>query len=109
MFEGKPPRPAEVRALAEEPWEGEALRELSWADLVARLAASRGVRGAYGQDDEGGEASFDALSASRIAAHHNGKHGVNLDNSSNGKGPAGTAARAASGAGAGTVHDAMRK
>jgi hypothetical protein len=109
MFEGKLPRPAEARPLGEEQWEGEALHELTWADLVARLSASRGVRGVYSPAEEGSEASFDPFSASRIAAHHNGKHGVNLDDSSNGKGPAATAMQTANGVGGGAFSGLTRK
>ena len=63
------------------------------------LSAARGLR-PYGEgpDATGVEASFDAGSARRIAAHHNGKHDVNPDVSANGKGPAGTDLRAAFGA-----------
>jgi len=92
MFEGKPPLPGNARPLPQE-WEGEALRELTWADLVARLSASRGVRGTVEPADEGGEASFDALSARRLAAHHNGKWPVNPDDLADGKAPQRTAAQ----------------
>ena len=98
MFEGKPPHPREARALDDGPQDFEALRPLSWGDLVARLTAARELRGAGGEADERGEASFDAGSARRIAAHHNGNHDVNPDISANGKSPARTAAQAAFGA-----------
>jgi hypothetical protein len=97
MFEGKPPHPRDARALDGEPRDIDALRPLSWGDLVSRLSAARDLRSSY--DGAGaGEASFDAGSARRIAAHHNGKHDVNLDVSGNGKGRAGTASGAAFGA-----------
>ncbi len=100
MFEGKPPHPHDARALDGEPRDIDALRPLSWSDLVTRLSAARELRSPY--DCVGpaarGEASFDAGSARRIAAHHNGKHDVNLDVSGNGKGHAGTASGAATGA-----------
>jgi hypothetical protein len=105
MFEGKPPRPRDARALDDEPPDIDALRPLSWGDLVARLSAVRDSRPLHDGSDAGGEASFDADSARRIAAHHNGKHDVNLDASANGKGRAGTAPAAAFGA----EPDAMRK
>ena len=92
MFEGKPLRPSEARPLDDEHWDGGSLRPLSWGDLVSRLSAARDLRSSY--DGAGaGEASFDAGSARRIAAHHNGKHDVNLDVSGNGKAPAATAWR----------------
>ena len=90
MFEGKPPRPRDAR-----PLDGDALRPLSWGDLVARISA---VRAAHDEAESGCEASFDADSARRIAAHHNGKFDVNLDVSANGKSPDGTDSRAAFGA-----------
>ena len=93
MFEGKPLRPGDARPLDTEPWEGEVLRPLSWSELVARLSAARDLRASFAPGGEGGEASFDAGSARRIAAHHNGKHDVNLDVSGNGKAAAGTALR----------------
>ncbi len=98
MFEGKPPRPRDARALGDEPHDIDALRPLSWGDLVARLSAARDLRPPCEHGEAGGEASFDASSARRIAAHHNGKHDVNLDVSGNGKGHAGTASAAATGA-----------
>lgn len=92
MFEGKPPLSGESRPLGE--WDGEALRPLSWGDLVARLSAARDLRAAF-EPGEGGPAdsaaSFDAGCARRIAAHHNGKDAVNLDSSADGKGPESTA------------------
>ena len=97
MFEGKPPRPRDARAL-EAQRDLDALRPLSWGDLVARLSAVRDLRSPDDASDQGGDASFDAGSARRIAAHHNGKHDVNPDVSANGKGPAGTDLRAAFGA-----------
>jgi hypothetical protein len=97
MFEGKSLRPGDARPLDAEPWEDDVLRPLSWSELVARLSAARDLRASFETGDEGGEASFDAGSARRIAAHHNGKHGVNLDVSGNGKAAAGTALRTAPG------------
>ena len=100
MFEGKPPSSAEALPL-EEPQEGESLRPLSWSDLVARLTAARALR----ESIEGGAAaSFDASSARCIAAHHNGKHIVNPEDSGSGKGPEGNADVAMHGA----VHGAAR-
>ena len=98
MFEGKPPRPHDARALEDEPSDIDALRPLSWGDLVTRLSAARDLRSSLDGGAAGGEASFDAGSARRIAAHHNGKHDVNPDISGNGKSPAGRALRAADGA-----------
>ena len=104
MFEGKPPRPRDARALDDEQHDFETLRPLSWGDLVARFSVARERRASGDEFDEHGEASFDAGSARRIAAHHNGKHDVNPDVSGNGKGPAGTASQAA-----GAERRAMRK
>jgi hypothetical protein len=98
MFEGKPPRPRDARALDYEPEGFERLRPLSWGDLVARFTAARELRASCDEEIEGGEASFDAGSARRIAAHHNGNHDVNPDISGNGKSPARRATRAAFGA-----------
>ena len=104
MFEGKPPRPHDARALDPEQHDFETLRPLSWGDLVARFSAAREMRSSGEEGDEHGEASFDAGSARRIAAHHNGKHDVNPDVSGNGKGLAGTAPQAS-----GAQLRAMRK
>ena len=79
------PRQADVHPLEEERGSG-ALRELTWAELVSRLAASRGIRGEEFHD-AGGDASFDAGSARRIAAHHNGKEFGNHDGLAHGKQP----------------------
>src|SRR6187399_223286 len=98
MFEGKPPHPRDARALDGEPRDIDALRPLSWGDLVSRLTAARGLRSSFDERDPAQKASFDAGSARRIAAHHNGKQDVNLDVSGNGKGHAGTASGAAFGA-----------
>ena len=85
MFEGNPPRQAKARPLDGEQ-EGGILRELTWAELVARLSTSRTMRVAppgLGEPfgDEGGDASFgasfDAGCARRIAAHHSGKDFLN--------------------------------
>ena len=101
MFEGKPPRSAEALPL-EEPQEGESLRPLSWSDLVARLTAARALRESI---DGGAAASFDASSARCIAAHHNGKHIVNPEDSGSGKGPEGNAEPAVHGAEPGVARE----
>jgi hypothetical protein len=104
MFEGKLPRTADALPL-EEPREGESLRPLSWGDLVARLSAARALR----ESLEGGavrsEASFHAGGARCIAAHHNGKHGVNLEDSSNGKGREGISTPAVQGTAPGVARN----
>ena len=84
MFEGKPPSSAAAHPFGE-PQDGESLRPLSWSDLVARLAAARDLRGSLGDDAPPADGSFDAGCARRIAAQHNGKHSVNLDDLGNGK------------------------
>ena len=104
MFEGKPPRTADALPL-EEPQHGESLRPLSWGDLVARLSAAREVRASYRGAGAAADASFDAGSARRIAAHHNGKHGINLDDLSNGKGPEGIAKATVHGAATGVARN----
>ena len=90
MFEGKPPRPGESSPLESERGASQSLRPLSWGDLVARLAAARDLRAEVAPARPGARASFDAGSARKIA-HHNGKQGVNLEDSGNGKGAARTA------------------
>lgn len=89
MFEGKHPLKGDARPLGEEGDQGEFLRELTWADLTARLEASRSRGEAAEQAQDAGDASFDASCARRIAAHHNGKCDVNHDGSSYGKEPEG--------------------
>ena len=100
MFEGKLPSTADELPL-EEPLEGDALRLLNWADLVARLSAARELRASLG----GGVASFDAGSARCIAAQHNGEHGVNLEDSSYRKAPQGIAGEAVHGAPSGVARN----
>ncbi len=104
MFEGKLPKPAEATPLGE-PHDGESLRPLSWSDLVARLSAARELRASFAGRAAGSDASFDAGSARRIAAHHNGKHGINLDDLSNGKGPEGIAKATVHGAATGVARN----
>ena len=104
MFEGKLPTPAEALPLGE-PQDGESLRPLSWGDLVARLSAARELRASFAGRPAGSDASFDAGSARCIAAHHNGKHGVNLEDSSYRKGPQGIADQAVHGASSGVARD----
>ena len=85
MFEGKLPRPGAFHQLDDEQGDGDRLRSLNWDDLVARLSAARDLRAAL-HPEERLAGSFDAGSARRIAAHHNGKQPVNLGASGNGKG-----------------------
>lgn len=82
MYEGKLPR-REVASPLEGRGEGEALRPVDWADLVARLAAARDARASLLAGVLIGEASFDAGSALRIAAHRDAENPVNLDDSAN--------------------------
>ena len=102
MFEGKLPTPVEALPLGELQ-DGEVLRPLSWSDLVARLSQARDLRASLEGAPVASDASFDAGSARRIAAHHNGKHGVNLDDLGNGKGPEGIANPAVHGAATGVA------
>jgi hypothetical protein len=100
MFEGKLPQVAghgEFDSASAEGLDGDVLRALNWHDLVARLAAARDLRASYATSGAAHDASFDAGSARRIAAHHNGKHAINLEDSSNGKGAPAKAGRAAHG------------
>ena len=108
MFEGKLPRPGEAHPLGNEQDDGASLRSLSWDDLVARLSAARNLRTEL-DPAEGSEGSFDAGSARRIAAHHNGKQPVNLDGSSIGKTIEGTAESDVYGAGPDLLSGAVRK
>ena len=109
MFEGQPPRPGENRPLDEEQREAGSLRPLKWEELVARLTAARDLRAEMDPHAEGSEGSFDAGSARRIAAHHNGKQGVNLEDSGNGKVAEGTASDAVHDAGTYMTPGAVRK
>ena len=104
MFEGKLSRVDEAQPVGD-PVDSDVLRTLSWNDLVARLAAARELRGPFAGVGEAGDASFDAGSAARIAAHHNGKHGVNLEDSSYRKGPQGIAGEAVHGAPSGVARN----
>ncbi len=106
MFEGKAPKAAAGGAYetiaGDTPGE-DVLRALCWHDLTARLAAARDLRASLAGPAAWAEASFDAGSARRIAAHHNGKHGINPDDSSNGKAARGTAGRVGLGRTAGVA------
>jgi hypothetical protein len=85
MFEGKPPRPDEESPAGPKA-DRDALRPLEWAELASRLAAARDLRASLLGDGAAGEASFDAGSARRIAAHHGGKGFGNPEDLANGKG-----------------------
>lgn len=67
-----------------------AMHELSWSDLVARMAASRDFRTIIANSEGDGDASFDSGSARWIAQHRsaalpNGDFGINPEASANGK------------------------
>ncbi|TIX49201.1 hypothetical protein [Alteraurantiacibacter aquimixticola] len=62
------------------------MRELTWKDLRMRLEAARDLRNSLVRDDSGGKASFDSLSARRIASQPDGKESGNLTDLANGKG-----------------------
>lgn len=109
MFEGTPPQSGNAHPLGEEGVEAGFLRELSWADLVARLRVSRCREEAFDPSEEAGDASFDAGCARRIAAHHNGKSSVNLDDSSYGKVTRRTGPVDVKSPGSGFAPDAARK
>ncbi|MEO6388258.1 MAG: hypothetical protein ABIT16_09310 [Croceibacterium sp.] len=109
MFEAKPPRPDDASPLNGEAWESEALRELTWADLVSRLAASRGIRESFQTGEGVGESSFDAFSAQRIAAHHNDKLSINPEASAYRKEPSATPWQAENGSATGSNSGAARK
>jgi len=68
MFEAKP-LAAAGNLTSDESWEGQALRELTWADLVARLSASRALRGAMGRTAAECELDPPALATRGMAAH----------------------------------------
>ena len=104
MFEGKPPRAADELPL-EEPRAGASRRPRRGGARGARLSAARAVRESLEGGPAGSEASFHARSARCIAAHHNGKHGVNPEDSAYGKGPDGIADQAVHGAATGVARN----
>ena len=90
MFEGKRPVPAAESMHRMDHGVAQAMRELSWSELTAKLAASRDLRTMIGAQDDASDASFDAGSARWIAEHTgntgaDGKFAVNLEASANGK------------------------
>lgn len=95
MYEGKLHR-REAAFPLEGRGESEALRPVDWSDLVARLAAARDARASLLAGVLSGEASFDAGSALRIAAHRDAENPVNLDDSGNLKRTGRTPAEASS-------------
>jgi len=103
MFEGKSPRSGDASPPEAGARENAPLRPLKWSDLVDRLAAARDLRASLGAPaqggSDGGDASFDAGSARRIAAHQKGKDGVYPDDLGNGKGTGGKELPAESGKG----------
>ena len=92
MFEGKPPIAPDAHISATGKAPGEELCQLSWSDLVAKLAAARDLRVALAHHDDLAPASFDAGSARHLALHHDllrqdeSERGVNPDDLGNGKG-----------------------
>ena len=69
-----------------EPGEGTALREIQWAELVARLAASREIRGAMAHPVAANRSSsFGALAGAPAVVVEPGKRDVNPDALGNGK------------------------
>ncbi|MCB1454673.1 MAG: hypothetical protein KDJ43_13605 [Rhizobiaceae bacterium] len=105
MFEGKPPVAHDSRSSATGVMPEDALCELRWSDLVARLAAARELRAELARVDDAALASFDADSARWLAHQHDGYHdehhheglhgahdqgGVNPDDLGNGKAECGT-------------------
>ena len=89
MFEGKPVRADFEQSFDQSNGDGGDLRRVTWPELVARLDAARDLRTVLGDQQAGGDASFDLASARHIAELGEGKHGVNLDGLANGKGPSG--------------------
>lgn len=100
MFEGKPLAAHDSRSSATGQMPEDALRELRWSDLVARLAAARDLRAELARAEDVALASFDADSARRLATRHEPQHdaldfaqdqdGVNPDDLGNGKADYGT-------------------
>ncbi len=85
MFEGKPPIVPEGHDSLGDLAGADSLRPLTWSDLRARLEAARDFRASLRQGECGEIASFDAVSARRIASLANGKHGVNPSDLANSK------------------------
>lgn len=65
--------------------DGLALRELAWADLVARLAATREVRAEFERMPAGPLGGFRQFSKVRENSESKGKRGVNRNALSDGK------------------------
>ena len=65
--------------------DGLALRELAWADLVARLAATREVRAEFERMPHGPLGGFRQFSKVRQSAEGKGKRAVNRNALSDGK------------------------
>ena len=65
--------------------DGLALRELAWADLVARLAATREIRAEIERIPEGPLGGFRQFPNVRKSAEGKGKRGVNRNALSDGK------------------------
>ena len=65
--------------------DGLALRELAWAELVARLAATREIRAEFERMPEGPLGGFRQFSKLRECAEGKGKRGVNRNALSDGK------------------------
>lgn len=80
MFEG-----SILRDHLAETGDGLALRELAWADLVARLAATREIRGALAQANFSDGGSFDRFARVRQGAAFEGKRHVNRNALADGK------------------------
>ncbi len=101
MFEGKLPFAPEARSAATGEVPEEALCEMSWADLVAKLAAARDLRASLAEPEDSTLASFDAGSARHLALHHEPmrhedyERSVNPDDLGNGKGACGKASEGA--------------
>ncbi len=90
MFEGKSPFSPQPTGSPTAPVDGDSLRELSWSDLRARLAAARDLRASLARSAIRSPvrdmASFDGQSARHVAALASGKDGVNPSDLANGKG-----------------------
>lgn len=76
---------------------------------MARLSAARELHAEWLADDQGGEGSFDADSARKLAAHYNGKPTINLEGSANLKSAACNAAASINDAGRNVPQGAVRK